>query len=162
MQRLPKSLESDHSLQQQLSEQLQPLYEGSELKVPFLALSVGLQQAVAFARRCGKVKGGLESIELQLQKEATGLTKSAAKGTPNQATGASRLLFVSNDGSERFYRNVESLSKKHTPRLYVIRLEMDSGQMGAQFFGASARVKAMMVLEKDFVARCFQSLAEKV
>ena len=162
MQRLPKSLESDEKLKSYLLRHSSPIHEGSHFAVPLIPLNPELAQSLVFAKRCGKVQGGLESIEVQLQKEAAGLVKTAAKGTPNQASGASRVLFISNDGSERFYRNAESLAAKHTPRVYVIRLDLDSSEMGKHFFGEEARVKAMMVLEKDFVTKCFQAIHEKL
>ena len=162
MQRLPRSLESDPQLQTFLARHTSPLQPESSLSVPTIALHKDLQEALAFARRCGRVRGGLESIEIQMQKEAAGLAKVAAKGTPNQPSGASRILFVSNDGSPRFYRSTQSLVAKHSPRLYLIKLDLSSEQMGKQFFGPEAKVKAMLVSEKDFVIKCFQALQEKV
>jgi hypothetical protein len=162
MQRLPKSLESDEVLKAFILKHSAPLFEGSAFAVPSIPLTSDLQKALAFARRCGRLRGGLEGIEVQLQGEAAGLAKTAAKGTPNQAKGSSRILFVTNDGSERFYRNVESLAAKHSPRLFVIQLELDAAGMGGHFFGETAKVKAMLVSEKDFVTRCFHGIQQKL
>jgi hypothetical protein len=158
MQKLPKSLASNTALQNLLSACSKPLPGVESFLAPQILLTPELEKALSFAKRCGRVRGGLESIEVLLRNEAQGHQKVASSNKSSTPSGASRLLIISNDGSERFYRDVASLAQKHDPRVMVLFLDQSSEDLGKRFFGADAKVKALLVTEKEFVLRCLMSL----
>jgi hypothetical protein len=161
MLKLPKSWEADPHKETLLS-----LLEGSSralradgtIKVPHLPLSAGLKTALAFARRCGKMRGGLENIENLLQREETGFSKLAARGQDTRPTAITRVLILSDDGSDRFYRHCEALITRYEPRILCINLEMSSSALGQTFFGKEAVVKALLIEQKEYVQRVLKGL----
>ena len=134
------------------------LWKDGNLRVPFVESSECLDKALSFARRCGQLRGGLENIETLLQKEQAGLV--ALKHTQFQGERASRLLLLSNDGSERFYRNCESLLIRYRNRILGCKINLTGASFGQKFFGKDAVVKVVMVSKKDFVGRVLIALAE--
>lgn len=162
MLKLPKLLETDPRSSQivnNLTKDSKPLWIDGRLRVPTIDLTESLEKALSLSRRAGKLKGGLENIETHLRREKQGLD--ALKNRTNQESGRiSRLLLMTSDGSERFYRNCESLLSIHSDRLTGIRLNVHSQLLGEKFFGKNAQVKALLVSHKDFVIRALESLAE--
>jgi hypothetical protein len=166
MLKLPKSWEADPSREQLLSmleASAQSLREGGELRVPYLPFTEALKESLRFARRCGKMRGGLENIENLLQREEAGYAKLAGRGLGgNRPQGITRLLFVTDDGSDRFYRHCEALVARHAPRVLCVRLPVSSADLGQSFFGKEASVKAVLVEEKEYVQRVLKSLLPSV
>ncbi len=68
---------------------------------------------------------------------------------------------LSDDGSERFYRNVESLIQRHTPRVLALRLTTDEGTLGELLFGPDQRARLLLVEHKDAVSTVLLALAEQ-
>jgi antitoxin component HigA of HigAB toxin-antitoxin module len=135
------------------------LWEGGILEVPCLEFSDTLQRALQVARASGQLVGGLEAIETLLQREQAGLVKMGVISANKGVDVISRLLLVGNDGSERFYRSVESLQKRVGPRLLVCRVDAEASELG-KFFGSRANVKALLVARKEFVLRLLTALIE--
>ena len=71
----------------------------------------------------------------------------------------SRLLILSDDGAERFYRHVESLLRRHGPRLLAIRLDSSAEELGSAVFRPGALARLLLVTHKDAVAKALLSLA---
>ena len=166
MLKLPRLLESDPTISEKWGSffQTQPmirLWAGGTLKLPSLAFSSELRQALGFARRCGSLKGGLELIAQLLQNEAKGLSRVAEEGAQS-ARRISRLLLVSQDGSERFYRQCEGILTKHQDRIWGAQLQVDAQELGRTFFGGQRGVRAVLVLHKEAVGRVLKSLLEPV
>lgn len=165
MLKLPKSLESDaraKTIEKRLTENAKPLWSGGTIKVPKLVLTDAMEKALSLSRRAGQLRGGLESIEAALSREKTGLLAVAKKQKQRAETAnrLSRLLIVSSDGSERFYRHCEMLLSNHGDRMIGLQLDTQSQLIGQKFFGKEAQVKALLVSHKDFVVRVLESLAE--
>lgn len=130
------------------------------MELPVLALTARLKVALTSVRANGQLLGGLEAIETNLQREQAGLANRATNSTSGEVLErVTRLLLVSEDGSERFYRAVESLAKRIGDRLLVCKLEVPANVLG-QFFGADANVKAILVTRKEFVGRVLTALLE--
>jgi len=165
MLKLPKSLESDERvavIEKRLTENSKLLWSGGTLRVPRLTLTTEMEKALSLARRAGQLRGGLESIESTLAREKSGLT-AVAKKQKQKTDGTARLsrvLIMSTDGSERFYRHCETLLSLHADRMIGIQLDAQSQLIGQKFFGKEAQVKALLVSHKDFVVRVLESLAE--
>jgi len=87
------------------------------------------------ARRARRLERGLEGAETRLAAEEAGLKKTAAAG------------------SERFYRQVESLRVRFANRLEVLLLDCDEHALGAAAFGPGRRARALLIHHKEAVVR---------
>jgi hypothetical protein len=96
---------------------------------------------------------GLEQLEKVLDREARGLSMADARSATERGSRVSRLVLVSNDGTERFYRQVERLVCTQGPRLLAICVDVDSSQLAGVVPEASGVVRALMIEHKDSVAR---------
>ncbi|MBX9838691.1 MAG: hypothetical protein K2X69_10310 [Silvanigrellaceae bacterium] len=128
------------------------------IKVPCIELNDNLIQALAFARRCGSLRGGLESIETLLQTEEAGLVSMRSRQKSKDPNRISRVLIFSNDGSDRFYRHCETLLAKYKSRVFGIKINADSVLLGKSFFGKEKAVKAMLVSRKDAVIKVLSAV----
>lgn len=160
--RLPKAIEADAAgaaLRATLRERAEKLWSGSALLVPTAPFSPALVAALAQAQREGHVVRGLELAETTLQREAHGLSLVDARNSTERGSRVSRLLIVSNDGTERFYRQVERLAQAHRSRLMAIRAEASSDQLASVMPHAAGVVRALMLARKDDVVRVLWALS---
>lgn len=135
------------------------LWPGGKLLFPTAPLEPLFIKSLAFARRCGALCGGLEKIESFLMKEGKGLEYARSKKvTEPQSKKISRLLLLSKDGSERFYRHSESLFFKHEDRLMLLCLDTTAKEIGSLFFGQGKEVKAVLITRKDVVTKVLTSI----
>jgi hypothetical protein len=58
---------------------------------------------------------------------------------------------LANDGAERFYRHVDTLLRRHGPRVLAVRLNADAGALGELLFGPGRLVRLLMIMHKDAV-----------
>jgi len=159
--RLPKALENDQrgtALHAALRESTKKLWPGGALLVPTGAWTPALASVLSDAQREGLLVRGLEAVERTLEREARGLSMVDAKSATERGSRVSRLVLLSRDGTERFYRQVERLVGAQGPRLLAITLDADSGQFAATVPDASGVVRALLIEHKDFVARALLSL----
>ncbi|MFN2427817.1 MAG: hypothetical protein ABR587_15375 [Candidatus Binatia bacterium] len=161
--RLPKLIEADPEaagLLEQLASRSGPLWKEGRLQIPSVVPDDELKSTLCLASRTGFLLRGLEAAERRLAEEQRGR---ALLGTSSRDAGVriSRLLVVTNDGAERFYRNVEALLKRHEPRVYAIRVEMDEHEMGELLFGADRVARLVMVDHKNAVAEVLLAIARQ-
>ena len=69
------------------------------------------------------------------------------------------MLVVSNDGAERFYRQVERLASTHAPRVLVCVLDATSSDLGALLYGPDAVVKLVLTAHKTAATGLLLALA---
>jgi hypothetical protein len=119
-------------------------------------LTSELCKQIFYAKSLGEVTIGYESIEKYLLHEFRGLQK-----VDNQAGRVSRLLMVTNDGSPRFYRELEFLHKKQGGRVLICRLDVDSVIMGGILALKKTLVKAVLLNRRTSVANVLRSLLGK-
>lgn len=160
--RLPKSVEADPraaQLMERLATQTEPLWSASDVRIPVAVMNPALATALQSAHSASRVVRGLESAETTLAAEERGLQLAdRASGAP-RGMRVSRLLLLSNDGAERFYRQVEALLRRHGPRVLAIRIAVDADALGSQLFGPGRRARLLMIEHKDAVAAVLLSLA---
>jgi hypothetical protein len=162
--RFPKSLDDDPrlpALRAQLRSSSRKLWEGGAIQVPLVAWSERLASALASAQRDGHLQQGIEQAERTLDREAHGLSIADARSSTERGSRVSRLLLVSNDGTERFYRQVERLLRAQGPRLLALRLEAESRQLSTVIGVPDGLVRALLVEHKTSVARVLLSLPEQ-
>jgi hypothetical protein len=159
--RLPKSLESDvdgAAVHAALRAHARPLWARGAVLVPRAGWTPAIAAALDAANAAGGVVRGLEQVERALQREARGLSMADARSAAPRGARVSRLLLISNDGSERFYRNVEQLVSANGQRLLPIRVDADSAQFAAAVREASGVVRALMIDHKELVVTLLRAL----
>lgn len=136
--------------------------EAASLGRPRIArhrLDRSLEGGLFDARRARRLARGLEGAESLLAAEEAGIKKAASSQADLSRVRISRLLIVSGDGSERFYRQVEKLHDRFANRLEVLLLDCDEEALGAAAFGRGRRARALLIHHKDAVVR-FLSLLD--
>jgi hypothetical protein len=159
--RLPKALDGDaraDALTASLRRSARKLWQGGSLDVPGATWSTALAQLLREAEHSGHLMRGLELIETTLAGEARGLALADARSGADRGSRVSRLLLVSNDGSERFYRQVERLVVSQGTRLLPIRLDADSTRFADALASVSGVVRALLIAHKDPVTRVLLTL----
>jgi len=159
--RLPKALENAEAapaLHAALRDSTKKLWPGGGVLVPTGVWTPALASVLSDAQRQGLLVRGLEAVERTLEREARGLSMVDAKSSTERGSRVSRLLLLSGDGTERFYRQVERLVGTQGLRLLAIRLDADSTVFAATVPDASGVVRALLIEHKDFVARALLAL----
>ncbi len=120
---------------------------------PRLPATAALWRALFEARRARRLLRGLESAEQALATQQRGLQQAPATGVGAGARRISRLLVVSEDGSARFYRQIEKLCSRHAWRLEALVLACDEVELGRAIFGPGQLARALLLDHKDVVVR---------
>ena len=167
MQKQQKSLEPKIIPElswQFLEKNLVPLWSEGKREIPLIEMNDNVLKALAFARRCGSLRVGLEQIQTILQTEETGLVLMKKTGLEKKSENLdvgkniSRLILISNDGSERFYRHSETILNRYSHRLLGVKLNVSASVLGNIFYGREDKaVKALFVNRKDAVLRILSS-----
>lgn len=160
--RLPKKLEAEPGaahLVSELAARGQPLWAGGRLCVAQADVSPALATALRSAFSAGQIVRGLEDAERALAAEEQGLSHVDRKTGVARGRRVSRLLVLADDGAERFYRNVESLLRRHAPRVLALRLSADERALGELLFGADRVARLLLVEHKDAVSAVLLALA---
>jgi hypothetical protein len=127
---------------------------------PFARASFALALADELfeARRARRLVRGLEGAAQQLAAEQAGLPPSPPPDRPAELPRISRLLVVSEDGSERFYRQINNLKNQYSNRLEVLVVACDESELGRASFGGDRRARAVLLDHKDSVIRLLARL----
>jgi hypothetical protein len=157
--KLPRALEADSDdICQALSARTVRLWSASDLSIPLITISDPLKKELQSGNLNGRIRCGLEAISEKLDSEKKGIDH-LQKGKGLQGgERVSRLLLVSNDGAERFYRRIEGLLRLHTPRLLCCMLDVDSNTMGNIISGKERQIKAVMAEHKETVSEILRTL----
>ncbi len=150
--KLPKQLEKESvesDVRAALERESIELYSDSEIYIPVLKLSQELRKQIFYAKSLGELIFGYEAIEKALANELRGLQK-----VDRQSDRVSRLLIVTNDGSPRFYRELEFLHKKQSRRVMICRLDVGSVLMGNILGFKDKQVKAVLLKQKEIRNKC--------
>jgi hypothetical protein len=159
--RLPKAIENDAqgpALHAALRERCQKLWPGGTLVVPSASWNSAVAAALDGAKQQGHVVRGLERIEKALARQARGLAIADARSATERGSRVSRLLLLSNDGTERFYRQAERLVCTEGQRLLAICVAADASQLAGVVPEASGVVRALMLEHKDSVVSVLLAL----
>jgi len=160
--RLPKRVESDPAgarLAQQMVTNARPIRESGGMPVPQAELDAKVAAALRSAYSAGRIVRGLEGAERALAAEQRGLTNVDLKTGIERGGRVSRLLVLANDGSERFYREVEALLLRHAPRVVALRVTADERVLGESLFGPGRVARLVLVEHKDAVSAVLLALA---
>lgn len=160
--RLPRLVESDPrgpELLRTLASRTRPLWREGEIGVPVIPMGTGLSAALLSARSAGRMVRGLENAERVLAAEERGLRHISPEKPPDRPPRISRLLVLTSDGSERFYRRVEKLLLLHGPRLLAVRLDVNAADLGGLLFGPGGLARLLMLNHKEAVSAALLAIA---
>ena len=135
------------------------LWKEAAIEVPVATLNSELEMALRAAHNAGQVVRGLEKAERRLDLEERGLRLADGKSSMQRGERVSRLLVMSDDGAERFYRKVESLLRRHGPRVLAVRLEVDAATLGEMIFGQGRLARLLMLEHKEAVSAVLLAMA---
>ena len=163
MLKLPKDLNGhpkSDALIAYLSAKTRPLLEGKSTQGSLVAFDAKLKAALALPLVQAHLVQGLEQLGKILDREKKGLD--AVRQAKNEAPVArlSRLLLLSNDGSERFYHDVASLAGRHAERVAVLVVETDAGTLGSSFAQKGQPAKAFMIADRKALGEFLKQLAD--
>lgn len=123
------------------------------------ALTPALVAVLFEARRARRIVRGLEDAEAALKAQALGVRGAVGPGAPGGADRISRLLVVSQDGSDRFFRKMDSLHRQYGNMLEVYVCACDEQVLGTAVFGADRRARALLVDHKEAVVQALRAIA---
>lgn len=162
--RLPKAIESDSRAPQLLHALVSHsrlLWQGGTLSVPAAQLSDALREILLSIHHAGQVVRGLEKAEQKLATEARGQGLADRKSGVTRGVRISRLLILTSDGAERFYRQVESLLRRYGSRIIAVRLAVDAEELGALLYGPGRMARLLLVEHKAAVGAALLTLADQ-
>lgn len=160
--RLPRDVVSDarhDDVRRALAARTRRLWPGGSLEVPVVPWTETLQAALRNPATNVLLQRGLEAAEATLAAERRGLVALPPEIARRQGDRVSRVLLVTNDGAERFYRQVERLAVLHAPRVLVCVVDCDSATLGGLLYGANAAAKLVLTEHKTAAAAILRSLA---
>lgn len=162
--RFPKTLDEDPrgpALHARLRASCQKLWQGGVAQVPVVAWSEPLAAALGSAQGAGHLVQGLERAEKALARESHGLAMADARSSTERGSRVSRLLLTSDDGTERFYRQVERLLRTQGARVLALRLDANAVQLGSVMGVSDGLARALLVEHKLSVASVLLALCEE-
>jgi hypothetical protein len=162
--RLPRAVEAESGaadLVTELAARARPLWAGGELRVAQAEIEPVLEAALKSAFSAGRIVRGLADAERVLAAEEQGLQHVDRKTGVDRGKRVSRLLVLADDGAERFYRNVESLLRRHAPRVLALRVSADERALGRLLFGPDQVARLLLVEHKDAVSAVLLALASR-
>lgn len=162
--RLPKQVELDargEQILKNLIDHSRPIWALSRLRVPAAKMTPEIESILKRANVSGEIIRGLEQAEKKLSEEMRGMRISDRRTGVKRGKRISRLLIISNDGAERFYRHVEALLNAHSPRILAVIMEIDAETLGSMIYGPGKRARLIMLDHKDVVSDCLLAIDEQ-
>lgn len=149
--KLPKGLK-DHPLEAKIStwfaQNQGPIRPGGTATVAALGWTPAVQTGLAAVLVNEHLLQGLDLIERAMRKELNGLKAVAQKSNNPMPERMSRLLLLASDGSERFYRQAESILLEHRGRMTACILTADSVVLGAAVSKKNLPVKGLLITDR--------------
>ena len=162
--RLPKGIESDPRaslLLRAMADHSGLLWPGGTAIIPEAQLSDALREVLLSVHHAGQVVRGLEKADQKLAAEARGQGMADHKSGVARGVRISRLLILASDGAERFYRQVESLLRRHGPRVIAVRLATDAEGLGGMLYGPGRVARFLLIEHKTAVGAILLTLADQ-
>jgi hypothetical protein len=160
--KLPKDLVADprhDAVSDLLTKHAALLWESGRNQVATLPMTDALARELRGALSADFACHGLELITDKLASEQKGLDAVARKAPESpQNARASRILFLANDGSTRFYRDCDALLSRYPQRLLACRLEIPGEELGAKLTGSAKMIRSVLVVDKKVAARALLAL----
>ena len=136
------------------------LHAKGSLEVPVWPLDATLRSALVAVFGTKHLVQGLESIEKSMDREQKGLKALKEKPGQTQNQRFSRLVLLSNDGSERFYNSAESLLTRHSDRILGCIVDASAEVLGHSFTAKANPAKALMIDDRKALEAFLAMLAD--
>ena len=159
--RLPKLVEADPrapELLRMLPAQARLLWPEGNFHVPMVAFNPALAEALRAAHRAGQLVRSLEGAERRLAAEDRGLSLVDQQSGVLRGARVSRLLVMADNGTARFYRQVEKLLRQQGPRILALRLDLNAETLGQMLFGPGRRALLLLLDHKNAVSAVLLAL----
>jgi hypothetical protein len=159
--RLPKLVEANPRAQELLrilTAHARLLWLEGNIQVPMVAFSPALAEALRTAHRAGQLVRSLEGAERRLAAEDRGLSLVDQQSGVLRGARVSRLLVLADDGTERFYRQVEKLLRQQGLRVLALRLDVKAETLGQMLFGPGRRALLLLLDHKEAVSAVLLAL----
>ena len=167
MLRLPKNVQNHPHLAQleaHFSDSVRPIKPDSAVLVSHWAFDATLRATLKIVYGTGHLIQGLELITETLNKEQRGLRAAQEKAGLPPPQRMSRLMLLSNDGTDRFYKDAETLLRHHGDRLWACVVDVGAAELGLAFTPKGNPAKALMIDDRDalglFLASLVSGLAQ--
>lgn len=160
--RLPKRLQDEPvaaNLARELTARARPLRAEGEMQATQIEPCPDLEAALRSAYSAGRIVRGFDRAERVLAAEERGLRHVDRTSGVERGRRVSRLLVLADDGSERFYREIEFLLRRHAPRVLALRLSVDERTLGELIFGPGQVARLLLLEHKDAVSAVLLALA---
>ena len=160
--RLPREVEADprhQDIRAALERAPRKLWTRGTIDIAVVPFSAALKRVLQKSQTTIHLVRGLETAAVALEAEQRGLAALDPEMAGRQGQRVSRLLLITNDGAERFYRQVERLALTHAPRLLVCVVECDSQVLGTLLYGEDAVAKLVLTTHKAAAAAILCALA---
>ena len=161
--RFPRKLEVDYGpdvIRRALMDRTSKLWSGGALDVPLIAMKDPLKKALQAAVFKRRLRCGLEAVSHNLSNEKAGIAHVREQSDVPYGERISRLIILSNDGAERFYRHVEQLLRSHAPRVLGCLLDTDASTLGKLITGKDRQIKLAMAEHKEAVSEILRAILE--
>ena len=163
MLKLPKNIVNHPNvieIENLFKRNLRLLHANGRLQVPVWPFDTKSQKALSLVYGFKHLTQGLESIGAELDKELKGLKNLQKQPGQSQNQRLSRLIILSNDGSDRFYHQAETLLVKHSDRLMACIVDATADQLGEAFTKKSNPTKALLIDDRKALEAFLAALAE--
>jgi len=165
--KLPKGL-NEHPLASSIDSWFRqnqgPLRLGGEQTVAALKWSPQLEAAIFAVQHAEHLLQGLELIKRAMEKETHGLISVSKKTGLPIPERMSRLLLLSCDGSDRFYRQAEGILVANQERMTGCIISTDSQVLGGLFSKKKLPLKALLINDRKaleaFLLQVFANLKQ--
>ena len=160
--KLTRAVEADprrEAIEVFLKKDCRTLWEQSALKIPHVPFLPALETYLKLLLNRRQLERGLEHIDQLLNTEQKGLSAIQEKKGAKPSQRVSRLLLVTNDGSERFYRACEKTLLRNSDRLLLVYVDESSSRLSEILLGETNKsIKALLVSDRDAVSGVLFSL----
>jgi hypothetical protein len=163
---MPKDV-ADHprlaALETYFKDTEQPLREGSDVMVSVWPFDDKLRLSLQGILHTGHVVQGLESIGELLDREKKGLDAARLKtGQLAPAPRLARLVFLSNDGSDRFLRDAAAVLARHVDRAHGVLVDVTAEELGKLFTQKGKPAKALLIDDRKALGIFLKTLADSL
>ena len=163
MLKLPKNIMTHPNvkiIETLFTSNLKLLYPEGRRKVPQWSFDDNVRRALKGVYDSKNLVQGLEAIGDHLDKELKGLKALTKQPGQTQNDRLSRLIILSNDGSERFYHNVDSILNRHLGRAMACIVDATAEQLGDAFTKKANPAKALLIDERKALESFLATIVE--
>jgi hypothetical protein len=159
--RFPKAVEKSdkfEDIKRYVTENQKKIWQKARTRAVFVPAEEKLLKLFQLEHKRGRLIRGFELVERTLVAQLEGIKNVDARTGVTRGKRLSRLVVVSNDGSERYYRKIDKLAEQFEAIVLVLRIDLDSASLGEMFFGPGKIAKVFMLDHKESLANALEAM----